>query len=99
MLWPSRRIRSLSPVLNTGDWTTTTDARAKALEPPTVAASTLWHVGSRKVTIAIALKSIFIVYSNPDLIPALLRANLVIERSSTIVLILRVEQTLAAGLG
>ena len=75
-------------MLNSGECTATTDARAKALEPLTVAANTLWHVRSRKVTIAIALKSIFIVYSNPDLIPASRRANLVIERSSTIVLIL-----------
>jgi hypothetical protein len=85
-------------VLNTGECTATRDARAKALEPFAVAADTLWHVRSRKMRIAIALKSIFIVYSNPDLIPALRRANLVIERSSTIVLILAVGQTLAAGL-
>ena len=56
-----RRIRSLSPVLNTGECTATRDASAKALEPLAVAANKLWPVRSRKMRIAIALKSIFIV--------------------------------------
>jgi hypothetical protein len=61
MTLKSRRIRTVSLMFNTGECTATRDASAKALEPLTVAAKTLWHVGSRKMRIAIALKSIFIV--------------------------------------
>ena len=57
-----RPIRSVSPILNTGECTATRDARAKALEPFAVAANTLWHVRSREMRIAIALNSIFIVH-------------------------------------
>ena len=57
-----RPIRSVSPILNTGECTATRDARATALEPFAVAANTLWHVRSREMRIAIALNSIFIVH-------------------------------------